>query len=254
MISCRRRARALNALLDCSVREHCSQCLIASLFDPGPTMDGNTSPFRQVSSPFPTDAMCGSVANEQEVCLSPSMLDAINMNSLRQVEALQNTVRLLKDELWHLKMSQTSGELAKLQFPMKEKRTNEMADIYKDSTLLLNVCEVQRRHRVLHISLGSLLHHRELQNHRGECRRKTRNRSLKDETRRSNCLNCKIQLGLILHTSLSSLAEQSAESMSECNVAWFIDQHTDENLSQSSILQSECERKLSSRLPKWIVV
>ena len=180
--------------------------------------------------------------------------DQHEFSSNRQVEALQNTVRLLKDELWHLKMSQTSGELAKLQFPMQAKKTNEMADIYKDSTLLLNVCEVERRHRVLHISLGSFLHHRELQNHRGECGRKTRNRSLKDETRRSNCLNCKIQFGLILHKSLSSLAEQPAESMSEWNVAWFIDQHTDENLSQSSIHQSECERKISPRLPKWFVV
>ena len=233
---------------------HCSQCFTASLFDPGPTMDGNTSPSRQLSSPYPTDAVFGSVANEQEVCLAHSMLDAINTNSLRQVEVLQNTVRLLKDELWHLKMSQTSGELAKLQFPMKEKKTNEMADIYKDSTLLLNVCEVERRHCVLHVSLGSLLHHRELQNHRRECRCKTRNRSFEDETRRSNCLNCKIELGLILHKSLSSLAEQPAESMSEWNVAWFIDQHTDENLSQSSILQSECERKVSPWLPNWIVV
>jgi hypothetical protein len=37
-------------------------------------------------------------------------------------------------------MSCTSNDLAKLQTPIITKKTNEIADIYKSSTLLLNVC------------------------------------------------------------------------------------------------------------------
>ena len=54
--------------------------------------------------------------------------------------ALRNTVRLLKDELWHLKVNRASSELAKLESPVPAKKTNEIADIYKNSALLLNVC------------------------------------------------------------------------------------------------------------------
>jgi hypothetical protein len=37
-------------------------------------------------------------------------------------------------------MSRTSSELSKLQIPpLKDNKTNEIADIYKSSTLLLNV-------------------------------------------------------------------------------------------------------------------
>jgi hypothetical protein len=56
------------------------------------------------------------------------------------VTTLRNTVHLLKDELWHLKMNRTSSELAKLESPIRATKTNEMADIYKNSALLLNVC------------------------------------------------------------------------------------------------------------------
>ncbi len=54
--------------------------------------------------------------------------------------ALRNTVHLLKDELWHLKMNRTSSELAKLESPIPTTNTNEIADIYRNSALLLNVC------------------------------------------------------------------------------------------------------------------
>lgn len=57
-----------------------------------------------------------------------------------QVTSLRNTIRLLRDELWQLKMSRTSNELSKLAMPEKETKSNEIADIYKSSTLLLNVC------------------------------------------------------------------------------------------------------------------
>jgi len=35
-------------------------------------------------------------------------------------------------------MTRTSSELSKLQIPLKDNKTNEIADIYKSSTLLLN--------------------------------------------------------------------------------------------------------------------
>ncbi len=57
-----------------------------------------------------------------------------------QVTSLRNTIRLLRDELWQLKMSRTSNELSKLVLPLKDTKSNEIADIYKSSTLLLNVC------------------------------------------------------------------------------------------------------------------
>ena len=37
-------------------------------------------------------------------------------------------------------MNRSSNELAKLQTPLINSKTNEIADIYKSSTLLLNVC------------------------------------------------------------------------------------------------------------------
>jgi hypothetical protein len=37
-------------------------------------------------------------------------------------------------------MTRTSSDLAKLQTPIKDPKTSEIADIYKSSTLLLNVC------------------------------------------------------------------------------------------------------------------
>jgi hypothetical protein len=37
-------------------------------------------------------------------------------------------------------MTRTSSDLAKLQTPIKDTKTTEIADIYKSSTLLLNVC------------------------------------------------------------------------------------------------------------------
>ncbi|CAF1664332.1 unnamed protein product [Adineta ricciae] len=71
---------------------------------------------------------------------SPSIGDGLVLSSTsdQEVAALRNTVRLLKDELWHLKMTRTSAELAKLDTPTPSTKTNEIADIYKNSTLLLN--------------------------------------------------------------------------------------------------------------------
>jgi hypothetical protein len=63
---------------------------------------------------------------------------------LFQVTSLRNTIRLLRDELWQLKMSQTSNELSKLALPPKDTKPNEIADIYKSSTLLLNVCLINQ--------------------------------------------------------------------------------------------------------------
>jgi len=85
-----------------------------------PTIDGRISPQRQLSSSSVNDGNVISTANEEEVT------------------ALRNTVRLLKDELWHLKMNCTSFELAKLETPIPTIKNNEIADIYKNSTLLLN--------------------------------------------------------------------------------------------------------------------
>jgi len=83
-----------------------------------PTTDsGGISSQRQLSSLQINE---GSSANEQEIAL------------------LRNTIRLLKDELWQLKMSHTSSELFKLQIPIKDNKTSEIDDIYKSSTLLLN--------------------------------------------------------------------------------------------------------------------
>jgi len=42
-------------------------------------------------------------------------------------------------------MGRTSSELSKLQMPLKDSKTNEIADIYKSSTLLLNVCLINKR-------------------------------------------------------------------------------------------------------------
>jgi hypothetical protein len=38
-------------------------------------------------------------------------------------------------------MNRSSSELAKLEPPIPAIKTNEIADIYKNSTLLLNVCK-----------------------------------------------------------------------------------------------------------------
>lgn len=65
---------------------------------------------------------------------------SLNTKSVFQVASLRNTIRLLRDELWQVKMHQTSNELSKLTIPSKETKSNEIADIYKSSTLLLNVC------------------------------------------------------------------------------------------------------------------
>ena len=37
-------------------------------------------------------------------------------------------------------MTRSSSELSKLQIPTSNIKSNEIADIYKNSTLLLNVC------------------------------------------------------------------------------------------------------------------
>ncbi|CAF1334369.1 unnamed protein product [Adineta steineri] len=86
-----------------------------------PTSDGGISLLqRQLSSSYNSEGMTGSTVNEQEVAV------------------LRNTVHLLKDELWQLKMTRTSSELSKLPMPQKDTKTTEIADIYKSSTLLLN--------------------------------------------------------------------------------------------------------------------
>ena len=43
-------------------------------------------------------------------------------------------------------MTRTSSELAKLQTPIKDTNTTELADIYKSSTLLLNVCLIDKQY------------------------------------------------------------------------------------------------------------
>lgn len=62
-----------------------------------------------------------------------------NTEFVFQVASLRNTIRLLRDELWQLKMHQPSNELSKLAIPIKDTKSSEIADIYKSSTLLLNV-------------------------------------------------------------------------------------------------------------------
>jgi len=57
-----------------------------------------------------------------------------------QINSLRNTIRLLKDELWQMKMQLSSNDLAKLTLPTKpDEKSNEIAQLYKNSTLLLNV-------------------------------------------------------------------------------------------------------------------
>ncbi|CAF2877892.1 unnamed protein product [Rotaria sp. Silwood2] len=82
--------------------------------------DGQVSPQRQLSSPSVSDGGFVSTTSEQEV------------------SALRNTVRLLKDEIWHLKMNRASVEFSKLETPTPATKISEIADIYKSSTLLLN--------------------------------------------------------------------------------------------------------------------
>ncbi|UJR25862.1 hypothetical protein I4U23_007212 [Adineta vaga] len=55
-----------------------------------------------------------------------------------EMTTLRNTIRLLKDEVWHLKMNHTSNELTQLSMPMRDTKSTEIADIYKSSSLLLN--------------------------------------------------------------------------------------------------------------------
>jgi len=43
-------------------------------------------------------------------------------------------------------MNRTSFDIAKLETPISAIKTNEIADIYKDSTLLLNVCQFDYSH------------------------------------------------------------------------------------------------------------
>ncbi|CAF4319106.1 unnamed protein product [Rotaria socialis] len=82
--------------------------------------DGTVSSQCQLPSPSVGDGNLMSTASEQEV------------------SALRNTVRHLKDEIWHLKMNRSSMELTKLEQPASATNINEIADIYKTSTLLLN--------------------------------------------------------------------------------------------------------------------
>ncbi|CAF1603342.1 unnamed protein product [Rotaria magnacalcarata] len=82
--------------------------------------DGIVSPQCQLPSPSVGDGNLMSTASEQEI------------------SALRNTVRHLKEEIWHLKMSRSSVELTKLEQPASATNINEIADIYKTSTLLLN--------------------------------------------------------------------------------------------------------------------
>ena len=116
-----------------------------------PTVDDRISPQRQLSSSSIADGTFVPVANEQEV------------------SALRNTIRLLKDELWHLKMTRSTSELAKLETPNKSEKTNEIADIYKNSTLLLNVNF--DNYLLIHIDkinfdfVGSFYYDCKLQNH-----------------------------------------------------------------------------------------
>ncbi|CAF0846668.1 unnamed protein product [Rotaria sordida] len=84
------------------------------------TTDERVSLHPQLSSPSVADGSFVSTTNEQETA------------------ALRNTVRLLKDEIWHIKMNRASVELAKLEIPTPITKINEIADIYKSSTLLLN--------------------------------------------------------------------------------------------------------------------
>jgi hypothetical protein len=42
-------------------------------------------------------------------------------------------------------MSRASSELSKLEIPLKDNKTSEIADIYKSSTLLLNVYSTKNK-------------------------------------------------------------------------------------------------------------
>ncbi|CAF1105534.1 unnamed protein product [Rotaria sp. Silwood1] len=84
------------------------------------TTDGQVSPQRQLSSSSMSDGSFVSTTSEQEIA------------------TLRNTVRLLKDEIWHLKMNHASTQLAELETPIPATKINEIAEIYKSSTLLLN--------------------------------------------------------------------------------------------------------------------
>jgi len=42
-------------------------------------------------------------------------------------------------------MSRTSSELSKLEIPLKDNKTSEIDDIYKSSTLLLNVYSTKNK-------------------------------------------------------------------------------------------------------------
>ncbi|CAF0864712.1 unnamed protein product [Didymodactylos carnosus] len=87
-------------------------------------VDGKSSPQRQISSPY--------------FETNPSYIE-------REISVLRNTIKILKDELWHLKTNKNMQEFSKLT-PLSSSSTgnenegkeNEMADIYKNSTTLLN--------------------------------------------------------------------------------------------------------------------
>ncbi|CAF2887577.1 unnamed protein product [Rotaria sp. Silwood2] len=78
---------------------------------------------------------------------SPSVNDVNLISTVNEQDsgALRNTVRLLKDEIWHLKMNRSSVELVKLEQSTPATKINEIADIYKTSTLLLNTLAYDRQ-------------------------------------------------------------------------------------------------------------
>ncbi|CAF1061589.1 unnamed protein product [Adineta ricciae] len=81
----------------------------------------------------------GQHISSRQVLVPHLSQDLIRFETMEQeITTLRNTVRLLKDELWQLKMSHTSNELTKLATPMRDTKSTEINDIYRSSTLLLN--------------------------------------------------------------------------------------------------------------------
>ncbi|CAF0773828.1 unnamed protein product [Adineta ricciae] len=81
----------------------------------------------------------GQHISSRQVLVPHISQDLIRLETTEQeIITLRNTVRLLKDELWQLKMSHTSNELTKLATPMRDTKSTEINDIYRSSTLLLN--------------------------------------------------------------------------------------------------------------------
>ena len=84
------------------------------------------------------DGLVTLASNESEVKKNREK-NSIKFRLDFQIVSLRNTIRLLKDELWHLKMSRTSNELNKLQLPNRNSQTSQIAEIYQNSNLILNV-------------------------------------------------------------------------------------------------------------------